>query len=227
MQREAGLNAKGYSERDEKRILDALGRGLLKEFPNPERSGCPGSDVLKRIASHEMPLTEAEKWLDHLTSCSPCYRDFIELQAGYRRRRMQTVLAIAASILIVAGIAGWALLFKQKGPPTVQAAVLDLRNRSVARGGEPTPGEQPLEVSRSVKHLNIYLPLGSAEGPYELRIATTAGSVAFATNGVASLKDGLTSIEAAVDLSSASSGRYVLQIRRPNSEWNSYPLLVR
>ena len=171
MQREAGLNAKGYSERDEKRILDALGRGLLKEFPNPDRAGCPGSDVLKRIASHEMPLPEAEKWLDHLTSCSPCYGDFTQFQSAYQRRRTQTFLAIAASILIVVGVAGWALFFKQKGSPGVQTAVLDLRNRSVPRGGEPNPGEQPLEVSRAGERLNIYLPLGSAEGPYEVRIA--------------------------------------------------------
>jgi hypothetical protein len=227
LQREAGLNVKGYSERDEKRILDALGRGLLKEFPNPDRAGCPGSDVLMRIASHAMPLAEAEKWLDHLTSCSPCYRDFSELQAGYRHRRMQTILAIAASILVVVGVAGWALFFKQKGPPVVQTAVLDLRNRSVPRGGEANPGEQPLEVSRTVKRLNVYLPLGSAEGPYELRIATTTGSAIFTTNGVASLKNGVTSMEAALDLSSAPSGQYVLQIRRPNSERNSYPLLLR
>jgi hypothetical protein len=174
-----------------------------------------------------MPLAEAEKWLDHLTSCSPCYRDFSELQAGYRQRRMQTVLAIAASILIVVGVAGWALFFKQKGPGGVQSAVLDLRNRSVSRGGEANPGEQPLEVSRGVKRLNVYLPLGSAEGPYDLRIASTGGNAIFTTNSVASLKDGVTSIEAALDLSSAPSGRYVLQIRRPNSEWNSYPLLLR
>jgi hypothetical protein len=227
LQRESDLNAKGYSERDEKRILDALGRGLLKEFPNPDRAGCPGPEVLKRIASHQMPLAEAEKWLDHLTSCSPCYRDFTELQAGYRHRRVQAVLAIAASILIVVGVAGWALFFKQKGPSAVQTAVLDLRNRSVPRGGELNPGEQPLEVSREVKRLNVYLPLGSAEGAYELRVAITTGSAIFTTNGVASVKDGVTSIETAVDLSSASSGRYVLQIRKPNSEWNSYPLLLR
>jgi len=174
-----------------------------------------------------MPLAEAEKWLDHLTSCSPCYRDFTELQAGYRQRRMQTVLAIAASILIVVGVAGWALFFKQKGSRGVQTAALDLRNRSVPRGGELNPAEQPLEVSREVKHFNVYLPLGSGEGPYELRIAITTGGAIFTTNGVASLKDGVTSIEAVVDLSAASSGRYVLQIRRPNSEWNSYPLLLR
>jgi hypothetical protein len=227
LEREAALNTKGYSERDEKRILDALGRGLLKEFPNPERSGCPGSEVLNKIASHEMPLSEAEKWLDHLTSCSPCYRDFLQLQAGYRHRRMQTILAIAASILIVVGVAGWALFFKQNGPPVVQTAVLDLRNRSVPRGGEANPGEQPLEISRQVRRLNIYLPLGSAEGPYEIRIATTTESAVFYTTGAASLKDGVTSIQAVVDLSSASSGQYVFQVRRPDSEWNSYPLMLQ
>jgi hypothetical protein len=119
------------------------------------------------------------------------------------------------------------LLHKRNQSFVAQTAVLDLRDRSVARGGEPTPGEQPLELSRAVKHLNVYLPLGSAEGPYELRIATIAGSAVITTNRVASLKNGVTSIEAVVDLSSASSGQYVFQVRRPDSEWNSYPLMLR
>jgi hypothetical protein len=221
------LNAKGYSERDERRVLDALGRGLLKEFPNPERTGCPGSEVLKKIASHEMPLADAEKWLDHLTSCSPCYTDFCQFQAGFKRQRTGKFLAIAASILIVAGVTSWALFFRQKGPVVTETAVLDLRNRSVPRGGEPNPGEQPLELSRRVKQLDIYLPLGSAEGAYEVRITTTAGNEIFTTRGAASLKDGATSIETVVGLSSLSSGQYVLQVRRPNSEWNSYALMLR
>jgi hypothetical protein len=213
--------------RDEQRLLDALGRGLLKEFPNPDRAGCPGSAVLKRIASHEMPLAEAEKWLDHLTSCSPCYSDFSQFQSDYKRQRTRTFLAIAASVFIVISLAGWALFFKQKGPRAVQTAVLDLRSRSIPRGTEPNPGEQPLEVSREVRHLDVYLPLGSAEGPYEMRIATTAGSEVFATRGVASLKGGVTSIQTVVDLSSASPGQYIFQVRRANSEWNSYPLMFR
>jgi len=210
------------------RILDVLGRSLLKEFPNPERTGCPGSDVLKKIASREMPLPQADKWLDHLGSCSPCYRDFLQFQAANRARRKQMQLAIAASILIVASLVGWVVVRQRKQQPLVaQTAVLDLRNRSVPRGTEANPDELPLEVSREVRHLNVYLPLGSPEGPYEMRITRTAGSAILTTGGVASLKDGVTSIEAAVDLSSASSGLYVLQVRRPNSEWNSYPLLMR
>jgi hypothetical protein len=226
-ERESVLNSKTYSRRDEKRILDVLGRGLLKDFPNPERIGCPGADVLKKIASHDVPLSEAQKWLDHLGSCSPCYADFKRFREAFERQRRQRWLAAAAGILLAVGVLGWALLHKRNESFVAQTAVLDLRDRSVARGGEPTPGEQPLELSRAVKRLSVYLPLGSAEGHYELRIATTAGGAIFTANGVASLKDGVTSMEAALDLSSAPSGRYVLQIRRPNSEWNSYPLLLR
>src|SRR5208337_3150437 len=130
--------------------------------------------------------------------------------------------AIAASILIVVGVAGWALFFRQKGPLFTQTAVLDLRNRSVPRGGEPNADEQPLEISRVVRHVNVYLPLGSAEGPYEMRIATTAGSVVFAAEADASLKDGVTSVQATIDLSFVSRGQYVFQLRKPNSDWNSY-----
>ena len=172
---EVDLDAKGYSARDEKRILDVLGRGLLKEFPNPSRTGCPGPAVLKRIASHQMPLSEAEKWLDHLGSCSPCYGDFLGFQASYRRRRVQTVFAMVAGILIVASFVAWAVVRQQKQQPLVaRTAVVDLRNRSVPRGAEANPNELPLEVSREARHLKVYLPLGSPEGPYEVRIATKA-----------------------------------------------------
>src|SRR5712664_4059835 len=104
------LNARGYSAADEKRILDALGRGLLKEFPNPERSECPGLDVLKRVASRTMPLAEVERWLDHLGSCSPCYRDFTELRKVREAKRRRTLFAVAAGILVVIGTAGWVLI---------------------------------------------------------------------------------------------------------------------
>ncbi len=159
-EREANLNARGYSVGDDKRILDALGRGLLKEFPNPERSGCPGSDVLKRIASKTMPLTEAEKWLSHLGSCSPCYKDFSELRKGREVQRKRTLLAIAASILVAVGIASWVLIRRHNESLVAQTAVVDLRNSSVSRSPEPNPEEKSLELRRGFSQLNIYLPLG-------------------------------------------------------------------
>jgi hypothetical protein len=207
--------------------LDTLGRGLVKEFPNPDRAGCPGSDVLKRIASHEMPLAEAEKWLDHLTSCSPCYSDFSQFQAAHQRRRTQRLLAIAASILIAIGIAGWVLFQKHNESLVAQIAVLDLRNRSIPRGTEPNPAEPPLEINHAATHWNIYLPLGSSEGQYDIRILTPSGELLFAVGGTAKLTDHITSLQIPASSLSSRSGRYVLQIRKTGSQWSSYVLLVR
>jgi hypothetical protein len=174
-----------------------------------------------------MPISETEKWLDHLGSCSPCYRDFLQLQSAHRARRKQIVLPRSASVLIVASFAGWALVRNQKQSSVAQTALLDLRNRSLPRGGESKPVEPPLEINRAVKHLTVYLPLGSADGPYDIRIATPAGGAVFTTTTVSSLKDGITSLEAAVDLAPTSPGEYVLQVRTPDSEWNSYALILR
>ena len=207
--------------------MDALGRGLLKEFPNPERTGCPGTDVLKRIASRRMPLTEAEKWLDHLGSCSPCFSDFSQFRKAYELRRRRALLAVAASIIIGAGIAGWVLLQKHNEALVAQTVVLDLRNRSVPRGTEPNPNEQPLEVNRAATHLDIFLPLGSGEGPYDVRIVTHSGESLFATTGMAKLNKSVTSLQIVANLSSAQAGRYLLQIRKPELDWNSYSLVLR
>jgi hypothetical protein len=220
------LSDKPYSAKEEKRALDALGRGLLKEFPNPERAGCPGSDVLRRIASRTMPLAEAEKWLDHLGSCSPCYADFSEFRNAHALRRKRTLLAVAASILIAAGIAGWVLIQKHSEALVAQTAVLDLRNRSLPRGTEPNPAE-PLEVSRAATHWSIYLPLGSSEGQYDIRVVTPSGELRVSTSGRAELNDHITLLRVALRLSSELPGHYILQIRKDGSERTSYPLLVR
>ena len=189
-----------------------------------------------------MNLSEVEKWLDHLTSCSPCYRDFSQFRIAHRNRRTRTLVAIAASILMVACIGGWALLLRQKQPLVVkpkeppvprqeeplvaQSAALDLRDRSPQRGGTPGPALPPLEMARSVSHLEIYLPLGSAEGLYEVRITTTQGEPLLFVTGTAKIKQGLTSMGVDTTPSIIHSGRYILQIRKRGSEWSSFPLAV-
>lgn len=227
LKEESRLNAKGYSERNERRILDALGRGLLNEFPNPGRAGCPGSDVLRRIAAHQMPLAEAEHWLDHLTSCSPCYGDFRQFRESYHLARRRTILAIAASILVIATGASWWVIHTKNETRLAQNTVLDLRNRSVARGSEPVPTEPPLEIPRSVSRLDIYLPMGSSEGPYEVRIVTGSGESILTAEGTAKLNNHITSLQVGVNLSSARTGTYIFQVRRDSQDWNSYPLVLK
>ena len=174
-----------------------------------------------------MPLVEVERWLDHLGSCSPCYRDFSELRKVREVQRRRTLLAIAASILVAVGIAGYVLVQRHNETLLSQTAILDLRNRSVSRSPEQNLGEQPLELRRRFSQLNIYLPLGSPEGAYEVRIVTTSGDSLLNTGGLARLNEGVTSLQVRGDAIFARPGPYSLQIRKPPSEWSSYPLVLR
>jgi hypothetical protein len=201
-----------------------LGRGLRDEFPNPERIGCPGHEIVAAIAAQRMPLSQAEAHLDHLTSCSPCYRDFLGLQANHRRRRTRMIFAVAASVLIVVGLATWAMLRQHN--QQMARAVVDLRDRSLARGTEPQT-EPPLEIPRNASHLEIYLPLGSSDGSYDVRVASARGEPLFSGTGEAKLQQGSTVLRIDLGMSLTKPDRYLLQIRRGNSEWVSFPLQLR
>ena len=74
-------------DNEEDRILDLLARGLSREFPNPERVGCPDSAVLRGVAFRELRLAEVDEWLDHLGACSPCYQEFPKLKLRVRLGR--------------------------------------------------------------------------------------------------------------------------------------------
>jgi len=174
-----------------------------------------------------MPLDQAEKWLDHLGSCSPCYSDFSEFRKSHELRKKRTLLAIAASILIVAGLAGWALFPKQKKPLVTETAMLDLRNRSIPRGTEPNPAEPPLAVNRAAAHWSIFLPFGSNDGPYDIRLLAGSGELLVSTKADAKLTDGVAVIQISVDLSSRSPGQCVLRLTRNGAQESSYVVELR
>ncbi len=208
-------------------MLGVLGRGLQDEFPNPERIGCPGHEIVAAIAAHKMPLSQAESYLDHLTSCSPCYRDFLQIQREHLKRRTRMIFAVAASVLIVAAIATWAAIRSHDKVQVAESVVVDLRNRSLTRGTDSMPSEPPLEVSRNASRLDIYLPLGSGDGPYDLRVLTANGEALLTREAVAKIEQGITALRVDVSLSTASPGLYVLELRKAGSEWNSYPLRIQ
>ena len=130
-------------------MLDILRQGLATEFPNPERIGCPGDALLKGIAQGKVSLIEAEPWLDHLGSCSPCFQEFKEFrrQSAMQRRSVLTWVATAAVLLFALG--GWLWVRARRSVEATDTAVLDLRERSVARGqSQSETGQARLEISR-------------------------------------------------------------------------------
>jgi hypothetical protein len=74
----------------EEKLL-ALGRKHFSEdFPNPERRGCPPKDQLRSLA--EVPHKAKQSALNHISSCSPCYRDYSRfLQARKAKLRSKPV----------------------------------------------------------------------------------------------------------------------------------------
>lgn len=208
-------------------MLEILRQGLATEFPNPERIGCPGSSLLKGIAQGKVSLTEAEPWLDHLGSCSPCFREFKEFrrQSTTQRRRVLTFVATAAVLLFAVG--GWLWVRARHPLQTTETAVLDLRDRSVVRGQNPPgTGQAPLEISRTTKHLVLDLPIGSKEGPYEVGLITNTGDEILRATGTAELRDHINRLRVDIDLSGVGPGTYSLGVRQPGLEWTRYPMRV-
>ena len=208
--------------------MDLLDRGLSQEFPNPGRVGCPDPSVLRGIAQHKIPLSQADQWLNHLSACTPCFQDFrrfrAEATAG-KRRVFQMALAAAAVLLIVIG---GLVLLRSRSPVQRATITIDLRERSVARGENPPENNQsPIELSRQAKHLVLDLPVGSKEGNYELAVLRSSGEEIRSTTGVAQLENHTVVLNADIDLTGVSPGSYFLGVRQPGLEWTRYLVRVR
>jgi hypothetical protein len=206
-------------------LLDILRQGLATEFPNPERIGCPGSALLKGIAQGRVSLTEAEPWLDHLGSCSPCFQEFKEFrrQSTIQRRRVLIFVATAAVLLFAVG--GWLWVRARRSVETTDTAVLDLRERSVARGQSPSESA-PLQISRTTKHLVLELPIGSKEGPYDVGLLTETGDQVLHATGMARMDDHITDLRVDLDFGGVHTGAYSLGLRQAGLEWTRYPIRV-
>ena len=218
------LTDRKQSGKDEKRILDVLSQGLATEFPNPDRVGCPGSAVLEGIASHKIPLSEAEKWLDHLGSCTPCFQDFKAIKRKLRARRGFRFGGGLAILLAALGL--WLLLRLQHTSVRNEIAVLDLRNYSSERGESSPSNQPPLDIPRTTKHLTLYLPVGSKEGNYDLALLGATGDEVLRATATARLEDHVVVLRADVDLGPVRPGSYSLGIRQAGLEWTRFPIRV-
>jgi hypothetical protein len=62
------------------RIRTHVQGAILREYPNPDRAGCPGTECLAeiaaRIADFDGAIEEDSRW-QHITHCSPCYGEYL------------------------------------------------------------------------------------------------------------------------------------------------------
>ena len=207
--------------------MDLLGRGLSRDFPNPQRVGCPGSAVLRGIASRKLRLADAEPWLEHLSSCSPCFQefsDFRKVAAGQRRRKY--AFLSAAAVLIIA-VAGWLWVKTQYSGQSTETQVVDLRNVPAVHGQNPIEADQHhLELHRWCKHLILDLPNGSKEGNDEVALLSETGAPVLGSSGTARSKGQGVILKVDLDVSRVQPGQYFLGLRQPGAEWTRYPVRV-
>jgi hypothetical protein len=167
-------------------------------------------------------MSQVAPWLDHFSSCSPCFREFNAFRRQVSQRRRTRVLFAAAALAIVV-LAGWLFQRARSSVATADTALFDLRERSVTRGIDPIEAAlPPLEIVRTVRHLVLDLPIGSKEGSYEVALLNEAGDEVARATGLAQFEDHVVILRADVDCARVRRGYYFLALRQPGREWTKF-----
>jgi hypothetical protein len=218
---------------------------FLEANPNPQRRGCPGEKTLKDIAENKLPLKHPARL--HLASCSPCFAEFRSFRQQYDAarwlKRRILVWAIAACVMIAAGISGSRVLFERMAPSAIgnraqtgnaqtvaNDRTIDLFDHGTVRGGsEPSPLDA-VSLPSSVVHLRLILPRFSDPGSYTVAVSKDKDGTDIVARG-----SGMTvaagprlRLEVALDLRRAQAGSYFLAtVRESDNGTYYYPLKVQ
>ncbi len=222
-----------------KRFQRALQDSILRDYPNPERTGCQGSEMLRQLASRER--SEDDPAWEHVLHCGPCYGEFLELRAavrsGIRQHRLRWLIPAAACVLVVA-VAVTLLVLRQHpnqteaGLPATpvptasvfEPATLDMKDLSATRGSDAEVPAKPRLLPRHPVDLTVLLPVGSLEGTYELQLLDKADQPLLRVEGRADIREGLTVMRLRLDLRPYPPGDYRMRERRAPGGWIYAPV---
>ena len=226
------------SRRQERKLVEVGKHVFAEHFPNPDRIGCPSQDVLKAMAFRRPSAAGREYPVDHLTMCSPCFRQYSQYRAQAQFRAGARVALIAASIVVVLGALLWFAVGRPGAPGfrggvqiarlplPLQPVTLDLRPFASSRGQAPNVGKPALVIPRGRLRVTLQLQVGADEGPYAVVLLGRSGQPAVSAQGQARLLNQVTTLEIEADLRSRAPGQYTLHIGRPSSSWQDYPVTV-
>jgi len=220
------------SDDEFKRIHRTLQELALAAYPNPERKGCPGREVLRQIANTQWPADH--HGYDHVKHCSPCLREVLDLQdeifMAKTRRRYLTPIGIAAVLALAIGIGtlGWRSIEGRDQHP--QAATLNFA-ASITRGIGSDERNEPGSIQLyppKVLLLTISLPPGSEDGLYELQVTSSdEKKLLIDAETKARIANGLTTITQKLDFSRLQPGLYIARIRHPPfHQWRRVPIRI-
>ena len=71
------------------RIQQQIHEGITKEYPNPDRKGCLDREDITalaiRSAGFDDTIEDDPRW-QHVTHCSPCYREYLD---EFKKQRIE------------------------------------------------------------------------------------------------------------------------------------------
>lgn len=223
------------------RDVVALGRKYSKTgFPNPNREGCPNQSKLRAIANRDKRMTLADLPASHIVSCSPCFREYKRLRRAallFRGVRIAVVSLAALALVLVAtrfvrNHAGQKIdqsitrTLPSKGQPSRVDPVpvkVDLAAFTQTRGDADVGSNKKIHLPQKLLRVEFLLPVGLEPGKYEIRVQDSTGAILIGKSAVGRMKDGTTSVELDIDLTSAARGSFTLMIRPPALDWRRYP----
>lgn len=214
---------------------------LLRAYPNPKRTGCPGSQALRDAAEKSVRFDDPT--LQHIRQCSPCFGEFRVFRDARRNRdrlhRLARLGGIAA--LLIMGVA--LVVFSSRrnsqsirnqnnsasarnaaAQPVTQLIALDFRSLSSDRGFAPDTtlnAVRSLVIPAAIVKLQITLPFASDDGNYRLEIRRFDDTTVRKFSGVAQIKQGDTLLTVnEVDLSDIPLGKYKLLFAHADASWH-------
>jgi hypothetical protein len=146
---------KMLSPQEEKELLRSGEDVLRSDFPNPKRLGCPGTEILSTLASRSqsLTLTDRNRYLDHMTCCSPCFSEFSTFVDQARYRKRLAVVGLCAVLLLTLGLTAWLAITQwwskpidpiTRKPPAKQPEKKPQEEKTT----EPGPQDQHPEIAR-------------------------------------------------------------------------------
>jgi hypothetical protein len=214
------------------RLAAAVQQTILQNFPNPERVGCPGTARLRDVAARQ-EIVEDAAW-EHITHCSPCYREFLDekerLRGSRKFARTRTAMAAAAVLVVLIGFGGYMLRSGRIGGTAQIApepATLDLKESSGVRRDAKTLERAVPVLPRRKLELTVVLPFGSEAGAYQFRLVDGEGRVLTSGEGAATIVSGTTTMKAMLNTSELREGDYRFAIRQAALDWIIYPVRLR
>jgi hypothetical protein len=183
---------------------------------------CPSGAVLRRFVAGKCRDDQIDVLLAHVGTCERCIQVLSKIRIRRQIiRRAYVSLAAAACLLILI----WFSLARRSSTPA-GIATADLRSISPTRG-TTHQSEVAAELGRNADGLRVILPIGS-EGKYEYQLQVTPENRPVARgSGETSLDNHDVVLNLPIKFSELSARRYLLALRRNDSEWVYYPLTVR